>query len=293
MSGIASTLARGGRQRGSRLAVSASTPSPCHRRSTSWIAWEQPNPSLYAPPPQASISNETQKAASKAQFTRNVGEAVTAPATAAVSGGSQEVSTSGKTVPLSIQAGASRVPFSQTRGSHSKTKPEKDPYLPTTLIRIPGETVTWPVEVSEHPDQPRVRKLRTVHKNEGPIRKDEASFYSSAPKSKDAKPQDTTERHMPHVTSNVAIGLDALEQNHSLARSIISFEDAIKKYMAGVQTREEALARAKELDAARQEMDEKDRDEWHRIVKEALETSIYKAESKGMGGNEGDAGAQA
>ncbi|OTA66821.1 hypothetical protein K449DRAFT_431154 [Hypoxylon sp. EC38] len=271
MSGIASTLARSGRQRGSRLAASASTPSACHRRSTSWIAWEQPNPSLYGPPPQAPISNATQQAASKTQFTRNVGEAVTAPATAAVSGSSQEVSTSCSTVPLSIQAGASRVPLSQTRCSHSKAKAEKDPYLPTTLIRIPGETVTWPVEVSEHPDQPRVRKIRTVHENEGPIRKEE----------------------VPHLTSNLTFGLEALDQNRSLSHPIISFEDAIKKYMDGVQTREEALARAKELDAALQEVDEKDRDEWHRTVKEALETSIYEAESKGMGGSEGGAGAQA
>ncbi|OTA91860.1 hypothetical protein M434DRAFT_12856 [Hypoxylon sp. CO27-5] len=293
MSGIASTLSRGGRQRGSRLAAAASTPSTCHRRSTSWIAWEQPNPSLYGPPPQAPISNGIQQTTSKTQFTRNVGEAVTAPATAAVSGGSQEVSTSGKTIPLSIQAGASRVPFSQTRCSHSKSKAEKDPYLPTTLIRIPGETVTWPVEASEHPDQPRIRKIRTVHENEGPIRNEEASASYSTHELNDAKFKGTTRRHTPQVASNLAFGLEALERDHTLSQPIISFEDAIKKYMDGVQTREEALARAKELDAARQEVDEKDRDEWHRIVKEALETSIYEAESKGMGGSEGGAGAQA
>ncbi|KAI0835606.1 hypothetical protein F5Y06DRAFT_305841 [Hypoxylon sp. FL0890] len=284
MSGIISTLARASCQHGSRLAVAASA---CQRRSTSWIAWEQPNPSLYAPPPQAPVSNETQEASSKTQNTRSVGKAVTAPATTAVAGGSQEVSTSGKTVPSSIQAGTSRIHFSQTRSAHSKSKSEDHASLPTTLLRIPGESSTWPVETPEFPDQPRIRKTRTVHENEGPVRKEETPAPAS--ESEEAEPKDTKDRSILRVLSNIAFGLKALEQNPYSPHPVISFDKAIKKYMEGVQTRHEALARAKELHAARQAADEKDREEWRRVVKKALDTSI----DKGQGEREGEGGKNA
>ncbi|KAI1384858.1 uncharacterized protein F4822DRAFT_446035 [Hypoxylon trugodes] len=167
MSAISSRLTRAGRQLGSRIANTTSAPQICHRRSTSWIAWEQPNPALYGPPIQALPSNETQQNASTAQNTRNVGGSVTAPATTAVAGGSQEVSTSGKTVPSSIQAGSSRIPFNQTRSI--KTKSDQ---LPTTLIRVPGVTSTWPGEKPTHPDQQRVRKQVVVHEHGGPSREE-------------------------------------------------------------------------------------------------------------------------
>ncbi|OTB07235.1 hypothetical protein M426DRAFT_8963 [Hypoxylon sp. CI-4A] len=173
MNTVASTIIRASCRSGSRVtAATASALQTTQRRSTSWIAWEQPNPALYAPPPRAPPANETQEAASKTQDTRSVGATVTAPATAVVMvGGSQEVSTSGKTIPSSIQAGTSRLPSSQTRSTHSQTPTaDNDPAcLPTTLLRIPGCTASWPGATPEHPDQKRVR-VRTVHEHSGPER---------------------------------------------------------------------------------------------------------------------------
>ncbi|KAI1410108.1 hypothetical protein F5Y13DRAFT_192589 [Hypoxylon sp. FL1857] len=286
MSAIASALARGGRRRGLSLSVVPSALQACQRRSTSWIAWEQPDPSLYAPPPGAALSNEAQQAASVMQGARNIGETSTAPANSAIAGGSLEVFTSGKTVSSSIQAGTSLLPLSQTRRNHSKSKVENSPYLPTTLIRIPGEAATWPVEIPECPDQPRIRRIHTAHENEGPIRKEETSTL--IPKAKD-----TTERHILQTFANLTIGLEALEQNPILSHPIVSFEKAVKNYMNGVQTREEALARAKELEAARQVVDEKDRDEWRGVIKEALDTSIDKADSEGKCEGEVEGGKKA
>ncbi|KAI1144212.1 hypothetical protein F5Y05DRAFT_418287 [Hypoxylon sp. FL0543] len=290
MSGIASTLARASCQRGSRLtvAIATSPPQTCQRRSTSWIAWEQPNPSLYAPPPQPSQGDKTQQAAGKTQNTRSVGETVSAPATTAVARGSQEVSTSGKTVPLSIKAGTSGLPYSQSRSSHSQNKPDNNEGLPTTIIRIPGESATWPVETPEHPDQPRVRKTGPgpVHENEGPVRKEETP--TPAPEPKKTGPKNTTERHILQIVSNLAFGLEALKQNPSLAHCTISFDKAIKKYMEGCQTRHEVIARAAELDAARRARDEQGRQEWRRFIREAVDSSRDEDESKGEGKREGE-----
>ncbi|KAI1375854.1 hypothetical protein F4677DRAFT_460150 [Hypoxylon crocopeplum] len=148
MSAIVPTITRASRQGSLRLTAAAA--STLQRRSTSWIAWEQPDPAVYARPP----SSETQQAAVASQTTRSVGETVTAPATAAVAGGSQEVSTSGKTAAPSIPA--NRTPFGQTRSL--QTQVEVVEALPTTLLRIPGEIATWPGEPTAYPDQERVRK---------------------------------------------------------------------------------------------------------------------------------------
>lgn len=135
------------------------------QRSTSWIAWEQPDPALYARP----LSNGQQQTANTNQANRNVGESVTAPSTAAVGCGSQEVSTSGKTVPPTIQAGSSNISFTQKRmlqtasPSHNVEvqvqEAKEDSYLPKTLLCIPGVSSTWPHETEPTPTQKRVRKL--------------------------------------------------------------------------------------------------------------------------------------
>ncbi|KAI2785041.1 hypothetical protein F4815DRAFT_451177 [Daldinia loculata] len=102
------------RQRRWRLLTTILAPQAYQHRSTSWVAWEQPNPALYTPP-HAPPSSESRQAASNSQGTRNVGETGAAPATTTIVTGSREISTSEKIAPSSIQAGASRVPCSQTR----------------------------------------------------------------------------------------------------------------------------------------------------------------------------------
>ncbi|KAF3064412.1 hypothetical protein GL218_01320 [Daldinia childiae] len=134
------------------------------RRSTSWVAWEQPNPALYTPP-YAPPRSESQQATSKSQGTPTAGETSSVPKIATTVTGSQEISTSGKIAPSSIPAGASRTPYSQTRSI--QTQSEDTPLLPTTLLRIPGITATWPDKAPEHPDQLRVRKYASfAHENE-------------------------------------------------------------------------------------------------------------------------------
>ncbi|XXH04818.1 hypothetical protein Hte_011240 [Hypoxylon texense] len=237
------------------------------RRATSWIAWEQPNPALYAPPTRAPPSSEAQEAAAgKAQGTRSVGKTVTAPATAPVAGGShQEVSVSGKTMPPSIPARSSRALSGQTRSVQTlaAAKPNGDVdvdvvdrwTLPTTLLRIPDVTSTWPGETPAYPDQKRVRKLHhvvVVHENAGPS--------SRTPAAHPAQPGDTTSsRHDPSETkstallstvSSVLLGLQALKENPESSYPSVSFRQAVLTYMDGVQSREEARAAVKDLEDA-------------------------------------------
>ncbi|KAI1661875.1 hypothetical protein F4813DRAFT_385546 [Daldinia decipiens] len=143
------------RQRGWRLLTTILAPRAYQHRSTSWVAWEQPNPALYTPP-HAAPSSASRQATSNSQGTRNVREAGTIPETATIVTRSQEISTSGKIPPPSIQANASRIPYSHTRSI--QTRSDNTPLLPTTLLRIPGVAATWPGEAPKHPDQPRVRK---------------------------------------------------------------------------------------------------------------------------------------
>lgn len=209
MSVLIRTLARAGRQNTTRCAINASVSKPRYTpisyptpslttpqtriiiqrqqlRSTSWIAWEQPDPALYARP----LSNEKQHAARNNQEKRDVGESVTAPSTTAVGGGSQEVATSGKTLPPTVQGGT--LPFDQKRSLHTHAESvekksdsennddgdvkagvdvneheheHEDPYLPKTLLRIPGVSSTWPGEDSSTPDQKRVRKISFSNAN--------------------------------------------------------------------------------------------------------------------------------
>ncbi|KAI0115374.1 hypothetical protein F4814DRAFT_460120 [Daldinia grandis] len=145
MSVVTQTL----RKRGWRVATTSFlAPQACQHRPISWISWEMPNPALY-PPPHPPPSSESRQAARKFQEARNIGEASATPAAATTATGSQEPPTSGKVAPSSIQAGASRIPRSQTRAI--QTQPESTPLLPTTLLRIPGVTATWPGKESKCP----------------------------------------------------------------------------------------------------------------------------------------------
>ncbi|KAI2468585.1 hypothetical protein F4781DRAFT_443451 [Annulohypoxylon bovei var. microspora] len=275
MSAITSTLVRAGLRRGMRVTAVAST---CQHRSTSWIAWEQPNPALYMPPPQALPTTTEAKQPPTdtiTQDTRKVGEATVAPATAAVGAGSQEVSTSGKTVPSSIQAGSSRTPFSQTRSMHTKSStPTSAPAclpLPTTLLRIPGSPSTWPGEEPSHPAQPRIRKQRVEVVYE----------FCSAPRLEERLPptslalplgRDTPSRPVLQVLDAMAAGLDTLGGN---PYATLSFERAVARYMEGVKSREEALAAVELSDdpeIGREALAEAERAQWRRVVRAALET---------------------
>ncbi|KAI1768751.1 hypothetical protein GGR53DRAFT_462136 [Hypoxylon sp. FL1150] len=161
MTTIVPTLARAGRQGTSRFAIAAKTAQATttittQRRSTSWIAWEQPNPALYMPRPTApktpnDTTNETQEpavaATSKPHDTRSVDKTTTTTAVGA--SGSQEVSVSGKSAPSSMHAGSNHSPSSasQTRSAHTTASSGRGLYpwvLPTTLLRIPEITSTWP-----------------------------------------------------------------------------------------------------------------------------------------------------
>ncbi|KAI0377862.1 hypothetical protein F5Y04DRAFT_284532 [Hypomontagnella monticulosa] len=229
---------RHARRYGFRISAAYQAIKPSHPRSTSWIAWEQPNPALYAPPPHGPPTSETQGAASKSQDTRDVGESVTAPATTVVAGGIQEVSTSGKTVPSSIQAGSSRAPYSQTRSM--QTYPRITFALPTTLICIPGVTATWPGEAPTRPQQPRIRtrKLRTVHKNGGPDR--ECALQPEL--------LETLKRC---EAQHLAFAL----KEGGVCPGII-FGVAVKKYMDGVRARAEAEEKEKEKEKEKQKREE-------------------------------------
>ncbi|KAI1107186.1 hypothetical protein F4804DRAFT_352729 [Jackrogersella minutella] len=272
MSPIISTVTRAGRQRGSQLIVAAS------RRSTSWIAWEQPNPALYARPQQTTPSNETQKAASNDPGTRNVGETTVAPSTASVGAGSQEVSTSGKTVPSSIQAGSSRVPFSQTRSVHSKTTSSDLSHLPTTILRIDGMTASWPGESPEHPDQQRVRKQRIVHDQAVQVQSEEASEANHK-----------SGNRIFRVLSSITSTIEAFKENPYTARPVLPFDRAIDKYMNNVKLNAqelEAHEASKDLELFRQYMEE-ERQKQQRVFDESIAEvsplSLDKDDVKGKG----------
>ncbi|KAI0603129.1 hypothetical protein F4775DRAFT_587655 [Biscogniauxia sp. FL1348] len=141
-----------------------------HSRNTSWIAWEQPNPALYAPRAPSQKGHEegekqtgTLSSQDSAWGSRQAGKTVVAPATAALPAGNQEVSTSGKIVPPTIQT--SRTPFGsssqQTRSLNTLRDENSNGahQLPTTHLCIAGHAATWPCDQPEVPYQKRVRKL--------------------------------------------------------------------------------------------------------------------------------------
>ncbi|KAI0846082.1 hypothetical protein F5Y00DRAFT_264975 [Daldinia vernicosa] len=145
------------RQRAWRRVATIIDPQAYQHRSTSWIAWEQPNPALYTPL-HAAPSSESRQVASNSQGARNVGDTGVASATAAIVTSSQEISTSGKIAPSSIQASASHFPYSQTRSV--QTQSENTWLLPTTLLRIPGVTATWPTKAPDREESSEVRRFR-------------------------------------------------------------------------------------------------------------------------------------
>ncbi|KAI1397338.1 hypothetical protein F4819DRAFT_503475 [Hypoxylon fuscum] len=250
MSSISPTLKRAGRKTTSQASAAISAAQTSQRRSTSWIAWEQPDPALYSPPARGPQESDAQQGGQKTQGTRSVGKAVTAPSTAAVAGGSQEVSTSGKTVPPSIRAGgSSRLPSSQTR-SFSATpsrRPERDTShkLPTTLLRIPDAPATWPREAGAHPDQTRVRKQRVVHENEGPSSSASSSRDEQPPRKTSAiqraldryKGDDKDASFLQLAVSDVTYGLGQLSRHPEASQPRADFEQAISRYMDGVHAR--------------------------------------------------------
>ncbi|KAI1801903.1 hypothetical protein F4811DRAFT_433827 [Daldinia bambusicola] len=152
------------------------TPPPSQRKYTSWVPWEQPNPSLYSAPhvPLSTKSGQgassSGDAAAQDPYPRNVvvGKNAAGPRTTAIvavaGAGSQEISTSRTIAAASsssspIPAGASPVPqIYQKRAIQTHAENPEPPLLPTTLLRIPGETATWPCDKPEPPHQPRVRK---------------------------------------------------------------------------------------------------------------------------------------
>ncbi|KAI8962772.1 hypothetical protein F5Y11DRAFT_365579 [Daldinia sp. FL1419] len=133
-------------------------------RYLSWVAWGQPGPAVYTRP-HADPSSENQPVAINAHTRYSVRESTTPLAA------------------VTVQAGISHVSFSQTRSI--QTKAEDKPLLPTTLLRIPGVTATWPDITSEHPDQPRVRKR---------VNSLQASEKSEPERIKQVQAEDTQER---------------------------------------------------------------------------------------------------
>ncbi|KAI1094483.1 hypothetical protein F5B19DRAFT_499450 [Rostrohypoxylon terebratum] len=273
MSAITPTIVRAGLRRSIQVNAIASA---CQKRSTSWIPWEpnwlnQPNMKLTLdlPSEEATSKPEDKKPLAEKPSTpavRKVGEAVIAPATAAIGAGTQEISISGKTVPPSIQAGSTRIPSTQTRNTHTTSNSGSDGdsdntpsntaalvhLLPTTLLRIPDMPSTWPGKTQRHPDQPRVRKQRMalIH-----------SFTSTPQPS----PLPT-----PDVLSHVALFPSLDTDPHPS----LTFEKAVARYMDGVKARAEALVyveRFADPDIGRQVLDEVERVQWRRVVWSALE----------------------
>ncbi|KAI1213529.1 uncharacterized protein F4807DRAFT_456875 [Annulohypoxylon truncatum] len=304
MSSISSNLVRAGLPRGIRITTVS---TPYQHRSISWMPWEQPNPKLYIdqsdpvynlPPPEDPAKKTDAGAEAKkshadttgTQDVRKAGEAAVAPGTAAVgAGGKQEVSTSGKTVPTSIQAGSLRIPSTQTRSMHTASggTPSSAPallYLPTTLLRIPGMPSTWPGESPQSPDQPRIRKRRmeVIHefssKPQQLIRAAAAitTTASGSPSEDNKSTRQVLETlgdmtsASPQTYNEDDNGDDGdLDPNTSL-----SFEKAVARYMEGVKAREEALAVADQSGdpaVSRQVLDEVERNQWRRVVWAALE----------------------
>ncbi|KAI1476845.1 hypothetical protein K445DRAFT_17400 [Daldinia sp. EC12] len=161
-------------------------PRMYQHRSTSWVAWEQPNPALYKPP-RASISTESRPGASHAQDAHDIGETVNTRATVTVGAGSQEISSTGKMAPPSIQvAGAGPTPRYEIRAVQTQT--ESLPLFPTTLLCIPGVTATWPCDAPEHPHQQRVRRRSDSIQESKESQKEEAARFqdSDTPERQDA-----------------------------------------------------------------------------------------------------------
>ncbi|XDG01325.1 hypothetical protein ABKA04_000940 [Annulohypoxylon sp. FPYF3050] len=276
MSAITSTVVRAGLRRGIQANAFSSA---CQKRSVSWMPWEpdwakpkltldQDDPVFNLPPPEDTTSKAEDKKLlteeSNTQAVRKVGEAVVAPATTTVGAGTQEVSTSGKTVPPSIQAGSVRIPSTQSRSMHTASgsaAPSSAPallHLPTTLLRIPDMPSTWPGETPPHPDQPRVRKRRMelIH------------AYTSTPQP--FLPDSTGIPYMPspHVLHALFPSIDT-DPNPSL-----TFEKAVAKYMDGIKAREEALVAVEESadpEISRQVLAEVEEVQWRRVVWAALE----------------------
>ncbi|KAI1085605.1 hypothetical protein F5B20DRAFT_575113 [Whalleya microplaca] len=150
MSATVRSLMRSSHVCGSRRAIV----TPTRRRSISWMAFEQPNPALYMPPPRAPQSQDT-KQTTTTQPTRKAGESIippattiTPPKTTIVAGGSQEVSTSSKTAKPSLQAARPHLPLTQVRNYGPECDFQRL-MLPCTLLRIPDHPATWPCEPDE------------------------------------------------------------------------------------------------------------------------------------------------
>ncbi|KAK6950513.1 hypothetical protein Daesc_008841 [Daldinia eschscholtzii] len=174
------------RHSGSRFITTSGVPRMYQHRSTSWVAWEQPNPALYKPP-RASISTESRPGASHAQDAHDIGETINSRATVTAGAGSQEISSTGKMASPSTQvAGAGPTPPYQIRAVQTET--ESPLLLPTTLLCIPGMTATWPCDAPEHPHQQRVRKRSNcIQENKESQKEGAAQFQDSdTPKRQDA-----------------------------------------------------------------------------------------------------------
>ncbi|KAI0180343.1 hypothetical protein GGR52DRAFT_569089 [Hypoxylon sp. FL1284] len=183
MAGILTNLIRRGGLRATTFAAIKAPFLPPHRY-TSWIAFEQPNPALYTKPPGAPTgdktpdSNNKNSATSNTLTTRRVGKATTAPATAVIPGGKQEISVSGKTAPPTITAGATtrRVSrystLSGPRDAQSGVwqNPWETQHWQLLSILLGMRESKWPDEAPTQPDPPRGDKIQgVVHANEGPL----------------------------------------------------------------------------------------------------------------------------
>ncbi|KAL7626786.1 hypothetical protein AAE478_003560 [Parahypoxylon ruwenzoriense] len=289
MSARASLLSAAGRISGSRSALFTSTPQ---RRSTSWIAFEQPNPALYAKQPPSSSGNNQQQAAAETQGTRNIGETVSAPGTAAT-----------KLAPPSIQAESSHVLFSQTRGLQTESQappPQSDAsLLPTTLLRIPGVTATWPAEASVHPDQKRVRKQRVINTSDeapsssSPLeQKPQEKEHASSPDNENpaAKEPEQQEGRIERVLSHVSAGLKALRENSSIMpRAQDLYEQGVREYASVVASAGAVVESQKDIKLGRSLVDEEDRKEWRRITRARRTHQEFGASTpaEGQGKNRG------
>ncbi|KAI1337835.1 hypothetical protein F5Y15DRAFT_145784 [Xylariaceae sp. FL0016] len=139
------------------------------QRSTSWIAFEQPDPSLYAAPAPTPPAAKAPKTTSNTQGNRQIGDSATAPATPSIlASNTQHISVSGEVARSNIApSGSTRMrttcaqlspsgsishSYTQKRfikSAGSQNQETAAPYLlPTTRIEIPGEPATF--GVSKH-----------------------------------------------------------------------------------------------------------------------------------------------
>ncbi|KAI1463304.1 uncharacterized protein F4812DRAFT_463839 [Daldinia caldariorum] len=172
-----------------KLRTIPKTPRPSQQRHTSWIAWEQPDPALYSPP-HVPLSTASRKGVSDpaAQYPCNIVEQNTTTTTttetvAVVVAGadSREISPSDTIAssPIPEYTSPSPVPVPQTyhqkRSMQMHTESPARPLPPTTLLRILGETATWPSDKPELPHQPRVRKSFACARESSESRRGEAA----------------------------------------------------------------------------------------------------------------------